>query len=37
MLAGDAEIIYIDETTFNLWQTPSRCWVTKDMNLTLNN
>ena len=29
------EIIYIDETTFNLWQKLSRCWVTTGMKLSL--
>ena len=29
------EIIYIDETTFNLWQKLNRCWVTTGMKLSL--
>ena len=29
------EIIYIDETTFNLWQKLSRYWVTTGMKLSL--
>jgi transposase len=29
------EIIYIDETTFHLWQKLSRCWVTSGMKLSL--
>ena len=29
------EIIYIDETTFNLWQKLSWCWVTTGMKLSL--
>lgn len=29
------EVVYIDETTFNLWQQPSRSWLTKEMSLNL--
>jgi hypothetical protein len=29
------EIVYIDETTFNLWQKLSKCWVTSGMKLSL--
>ena len=29
------EILYIDETTFHLWQKLSRCWVTAAMKLSL--
>jgi hypothetical protein len=29
------EIVYIDETTFNLWQKMSKCWVTSGMKLSL--
>ena len=29
------EIVYIDETTFHLWQKLSRCWVTAGMKLSL--
>ena len=29
------EILYIDETTFNLWQKLSRCWVTAGIKLSL--
>ena len=29
------EILYIDETTFHLWQKLSRCWVTEGMKLSL--
>lgn len=29
------EIIYIDETTFHLWQKMNRCWVKPDMKLML--
>ena len=29
------EIVYIDETTFHLWQKLSRCWVTSGMKLSL--
>ena len=35
LMAGKDEIIYIDETSFHLWMQPSRCWMTKDMSLTL--
>ena len=35
LMAGHDEVIYIDETTFHLWMHPSRCWVTRDMSLTL--
>ena len=29
------EIVYIDETTFHLWQKLSKCWVTSGMKLSL--
>ena len=29
------DIVYIDETTFNLWQKMSRCWTTPDMRISL--
>jgi hypothetical protein len=29
------EIVYIDETTFHLWQKMSKCWVTSGMKLSL--
>ena len=29
------EIVYIDETTLNLWQKMSKCWVTSGMKLSL--
>ena len=29
------EVVYIDETSFNLWQQPSKCWLTRDMSLSL--
>lgn len=29
------EIIYIDETTFHLWQKMNRCWIRKGMKLAL--
>ena len=29
------DIVYIDETTFNLWQKMSKCWVTPGMTLKL--
>ena len=31
------EIIYIDETTFHLWQKKSRCWLKPGMKLSLVN
>ena len=35
LMADREEVIYIDETTFHLWMHSSRCWVTRDMTLTL--
>ena len=29
------ELLYIDETTFNVWQAPNRCWVKEGMTITL--
>ena len=29
------EIIYIDETTFNLWQRDSKCWLRPGMRLSM--
>ncbi len=29
------DILYIDETTFHLWQKLNRCWVTEGMKLSL--
>ena len=29
------EIIYLDETTFHLWQKMSKCWIRKGMKLAL--
>ena len=29
------ELLYIDETTFHLWQKLSKCWVTSGMKLSL--
>jgi hypothetical protein len=29
------EIIYVDETTFNLWQTPSRMWFKPGMTFEM--
>ena len=29
------EIIYIDETTFNLWQKTSKCWLVPGMKLSM--
>jgi hypothetical protein len=31
------EIVYIDETTFNLWQSPSRVWLKDGMRIELPN
>ena len=31
----DVEIVYIDETTFNLWQAPSRVWLKEGMRIEL--
>ena len=28
-------LIYLDESTFNLWQVPTRAWVRKDSMLTM--
>ena len=33
----DVEIIYIDETSFHLWQTPSRMWLKPGMKIELPN
>ena len=35
MIRQEHEIVYIDETTFNLWQQPTRCWLRKNMTLNL--
>ena len=35
MMNGTHEIVYIDETTFHLWQQPGRCWLKRDMALTI--
>ncbi len=32
MIRGLREVIYIDETTFNLWMTPRRLWLSKRHN-----
>ena len=29
------DIVFIDETTFNLWQKMSKCWIIPDMKLNL--
>ena len=31
MHCPEVEIVYIDETTFNLWQAPSRVWLKEGM------
>lgn len=31
------EIVYLDETSFNLWQSPKRCWLSAGTCLTLPN
>ena len=28
-------LIYVDESTFNLWQVPNRAWVRRDTMLTM--
>ena len=35
MMEQRREIIYIDETTFNLWQIPSRTWLAKGMKVQI--
>ena len=35
MVEDEREIIYIDESTFNLWQYPTRAWLAKGMGITL--
>ena len=35
LIEDKEEVIYIDETSFHLWQQPSKCWVTRDMTLSL--
>lgn len=34
-MEGEHELVYVDETTFNCWQLPSRCWLKKGMTVTL--
>ena len=34
---AEVEIIYIDETTFNIWQAPSRVWLKDGMRVELPN
>lgn len=34
-MAQDSEVVYIDETSFHLWQFQSRCWLRKGMRLTI--
>ena len=33
----DLEVIYIDETTFHLWMSPSRVWQKEGMTFQMNN
>ena len=33
----DVEIVYIDETSFNIWQSPSRVWLKQGMRVELPN
>jgi hypothetical protein len=33
----NVEIVYIDETTFHLWQAPSRVWLKDGMRIELPN
>ena len=35
LIVKGRHLIYVDESTFNLWQTPSRAWVRGDTVLTL--
>lgn len=35
MMERKFEIIYVDETSFHVWQSPSRCWLRKGMQLVL--
>ena len=35
LIVKGRHIIYVDESTFNLWQTPNRAWVRSDTVLTL--
>ena len=35
LIVKGRHLIYIDESTFNLWQTPTRAWVRSDTVLTL--
>ena len=35
MMEAEREIIYVDESSFNLWQYPNRCWLSRDMTVTL--
>lgn len=37
MNCPDVEIVYVDETTFNLWQAPSRVWLKVGMRVELPN
>ena len=37
MHAPNTEIIYIDETSFNIWQSPSRIWLKEGMRVELPN
>lgn len=35
LIVKGRHLIYVDECTFNLWQTPNRAWVRSDTVLTL--
>jgi len=35
MKSPKVDIVYIDETTFNLWQTPSKMWLKAGMKMEL--
>jgi transposase len=37
MHSPETETVYIDETTFNLWQSPSRVWLKEGMRIELPN
>ena len=35
MIEGGREIVYVDESTFNLWQYPNRSWLREGMTVSL--
>ena len=36
-MINNTSIIYIDESTFNLWQTPQKLWLAPNMTLAMQN